>query len=120
MPPRDTILVSGLEVAARVGALPGEKDRPQRLSVSLEIEPSGGFAGLGDRLEWALDYAAVAGRVKELSAGIAPDLIETFAEAVAAMILREFPADRVGVEVRKFVPLGADHVAVRLVREKGR
>lgn len=114
----ERLVVSGLEIAAHLGALPGEKDRPQRLTVTLELWPEGGFSGLDDRLDRALDYAAVCARLRELVAGMRPDLLETVAEAVAGCVLGEFRAERVAVEVRKYVPLGVEYVAARI--ERGR
>jgi dihydroneopterin aldolase len=113
----DRIVISGLELAALFGALPGEKEHPQRLVVSVELTPLLGFSGLADRLDRAVNYAAVCDRIREHVAGLRPDLLETVADEIAAMILREFSVKHVVVEARKFVPVGADFVAVKIERE---
>jgi dihydroneopterin aldolase len=58
-------------------------------------------APLSDRLADAVDYAAVAALVREVSDGQRFDLIEALAGAVADAVLARFPVERVRVRVRK-------------------
>jgi dihydroneopterin aldolase len=45
-------------------------------------------------------------------------LIETLASDIAALVLREFGARRVHVEVKKFIIPEARHVSVRISRPR--
>ena len=54
---QDCIIVSQLEVMARVGVPPAERGAPQRLTISLRMEPERGLAELADNLGNTIDYA---------------------------------------------------------------
>lgn len=114
----DEIQIAGLELTARIGACPGEKDRPQRLTATLTLVPAAGFGQLGDRLANAVDYAVAAEIVRGIAAGAAPDLLETMAEQIAAALLDRLAVAAVTVELRKYVLSDAAHVAVRLTRHR--
>ncbi len=115
----DTIHIEGLDVWARIGVPDEERQRPQRLTVSLTMWPDrGGLSGLNDDLSRTIDYSAVAECVRRLINARADKLLETLADAVASLVLAEFPVRRVRVELRKFVLPETRYVAVALVRER--
>jgi hypothetical protein len=84
--PRDQIVISQLEISTFIGATDEEQKRPQRLRVSIAIEPERGLAGLGDELAntMLLKTYPIAAVELELRKYILPDT-----EFVAVRIRRE-------------------------------
>jgi dihydroneopterin aldolase len=114
---RDQIVISQLGVSALIGAFEEERKRPQRLRVSLVLEPRRDFKNLADTLENTVDYDAVSRAVKSLAAEGVRLLVETLAEDIAAHLLAHYPLAAVEVEVRKYILPDTEFVAVRLRRE---
>ena len=112
----DQIHIEALEVRCRIGVPEEERAAPQRLTVTLTLEPNADFRALGDRIEATIDYAAVCEAVKTLAAARPRQLVETLAEEIAAEVLGRFPIRQVAVEVRKFILPETDHVAIRIAR----
>jgi FolB domain-containing protein len=110
----DRIVIQDLTVFFRVGVPEEERAKPQRLTLSVEMERD--FSGTGDDLERTIDYQAVSRRLLDYGQGRSWKLIETLALELAEMILREFKPAGVTVEVKKFILLQARHVAVRVTR----
>lgn len=115
----DLIHIEALEVRSRVGVAVEERAEPQRLTVTLTLEPARDFRALGDRLEGTIDYAAVCEALKAIAAARPRRLVETFAEEIASGLLAQFPIRRLTVEVRKFILPGTDYVAIRIDRSEG-
>src|SRR5688572_8757366 len=115
-PPADQIVVSQLSISTLIGATDDEQKRPQRLKVSFVMEPQGGFSDLQDDLQRTVDYDAACRAVKALAASGKRHLIETLAEDVAALLLREYPLAAVEVELRKYILADTEFVSVRIRR----
>lgn len=113
----DTIQISQLELSAVIGVPDEERAVAQRLTVSLVLEPRGGFEGLGDEIEKTVDYFSVSKAVQALARSRPRRLIETLATEIAALLLAEFPLRSVEVELRKYILPDTEFVAVRLRRE---
>jgi dihydroneopterin aldolase len=111
------ILIAGLRVKTRIGVPDEERLDEQELEFDLRIQPARAFVEMQDRLEDTIDYAKVCERVAEIASAKPRKLIETLADEIAEMILNEFHARRVEVELRKFILPQTRHVAVRCVRE---
>ena len=120
MPAPDQILISNLELHARIGVTDTEQSRLQRLTVSLVLTPTHGFDGLDDRIEGTVNYSSVCKAVRELvAAGPPRRLIETLAGDIAARVLARFEhCAAVEVELRKYILPDTDYVAVRLSRRR--
>jgi 7,8-dihydroneopterin aldolase/epimerase/oxygenase len=114
----DQIVVSQLSISTFIGATDDEQKRPQRLKVSFVMEPERGLSDLEDDLRRTVDYDAACRSVKALAASGKRRLIETLAEDVAALLLREYPLAAVEVELRKYILADTEFVAVRIRREK--
>jgi dihydroneopterin aldolase len=91
--------VRGLELFGRHGVHEYEREQGQTFVFDVELEV--GERGRSDRLEDAVDYSAVARRVKEVSDAQPYDLLEALASAVARALLDDFSPERVRVRVRK-------------------
>ena len=112
----DTIRIHELQVQCRIGVPAAERATPQPLLVSVEMALDLTAAARSDDLTDTIDYAAVAQRIEQVAAGRSWQLIESFAGEIAQMILDEFPARQVTVEVQKFILPRTRAVSVRLTR----
>lgn len=112
----DCIHIEQLELSAHIGAPDAERAAPQRLTVSLTLEPARGFGALDEDLAKTVDYFAVCEAVKTLAAARPRKLIETLAEEIAALVLERFTVRAVEVELRKYILPDTAHVAVRIRR----
>lgn len=115
----DTVFVRGLTVEAILGIHPIERERPQPVRISFAMSADARVAAREDRIEDALDYARACERVAALTVEGRFHLAETLAEHIAALLLREFPTQRVRVEVEKPDAVGAaDSVGVSIERRR--
>jgi dihydroneopterin aldolase len=114
----DTITISDLEVFYQVGVTAQERSQPQRLLVTVELIHDFTSAAARDDLAETIDYFAVSQRLLRFGDGCHWELIETLATGIAAMIIDEFGARTVSVEVKKFVIPQAQYVSVRVARER--
>lgn len=113
----DQILISNLELSSHIGITAGEREKSQRLTVSLMLHPKRDFSGLDDRIENTVDYAEVCTRTCALAALEPRHLIETLAEQIAQMLLADFPLNAVEIELRKYILPETEYVAVKIRRE---
>ena len=100
----------------RVGVPDEERAQPQRLTVSLVLQPRTRFGDLGDDLSRTVDYAAVCEELRRFVSDRQGKLIETLAHEMAEHLLRSFELVRVELELRKFVLPETKYVAVRVAR----
>jgi dihydroneopterin aldolase len=112
----DVILIEDLEISSRIGAGEDERREPQRLTVSLVMETARALTGLGDDLSQTVDYFRVCEAVKGLALERPRALVETLAEEIATLVLRDFAVCGVTVELRKYILADTRWVAVRLRR----
>ena len=114
----DTILIRDLEGYYCVGVPDAERAHPPRLLLTIEMETDSGPAAATDDLTRTIDYEAVSRRLLGLGAGREWRLLETLAAEIAQLVLRDFAALAVTVEVQKFILPAARHVAVRIRRAR--
>ncbi len=112
----DAIRIEQLELSAHLGVPEDERAAPQRLTVSLSLVPKTDFRDLRDDILRTVDYFEVCQRVKAEAASHPRRLLETLAEDLAAMLLREFPLASVDLELRKFILPDTAHVAAIIRR----
>lgn len=97
----DKIGVSGLELAASIGITEQERASPQPLSVDFFIYKPLAKAAKSDDIADTVNYSSVCKNVEDLCKARPYNLIESFAESVASMILSSYETDGVEVTVRK-------------------
>jgi dihydroneopterin aldolase len=114
----DRIVIKRLELQAHIGVPDEERERLQRLTASLVLEPLRDFRALDDRLENTVDYFQVGEAVKALALARPRRLIETLGEEIAAALLARFPLRSVEIELRKYILPDTAYVAVQLQRER--
>ena len=86
----NTVFIRGLRAEAVIGVHEWERHIRQVLVLDLEMASDTSRAAATDRIEDALDYAAVAHRVIDLVEGSDCQLLETLADAVVRMVRRDF------------------------------
>jgi dihydroneopterin aldolase len=114
----DAVLVRGLELRACIGVTEAERQTPQRLTVSLIMEPMSGFEDVNGDLEKTVNYSAVCRMIRALAGTGHRQLLESLALEIAGAILGQFACAAVEVELRKYVLPDTEHVAVRIVRRR--
>ncbi|MGB8340299.1 MAG: dihydroneopterin aldolase [Chthoniobacterales bacterium] len=114
--PNDEIRIEELELMARVGVPDEERGQPQRLTVSLVLQPHRPFGELGNELARAVDYRTVCEEVRRFVSDREDKLIETLAHETAEHLLRKFDLLRIELELRKFILPETRYAAVRVVR----
>ena len=112
------IWIKGMKVRSLVGAVAEERQQEQELQIDLCIEPPTPFAYMNDDIMRTIDYDAVSRSIQGLAGEGPRHLIETLAADVARLLVDEFHAVAVTVEVRKFILPGADYVAARCRLER--
>lgn len=86
----DTVFIEGLEVDTVIGAYDWERDIRQCLRLDFTFGWDNRPAAAGDDLALALDYAKVAQAAQAFAQEARFELVETFAERLAARLMSEF------------------------------
>lgn len=97
----DTVYLHGLKCEAKIGVWSWEKHLKQTLVLDIDIGTDIGAAAASDALADAVNYQRLAERVSELAADSECELLETLAEDIAAMILKEFAVAWVRIKLDK-------------------
>jgi 7,8-dihydroneopterin aldolase/epimerase/oxygenase len=117
----DRIELRGLRVAAIVGVLPEERDRPQPLEIDLDLIADLSAAGESDDLADTIDYGDIAQVVDAVVTSSGCALLERLAELVARAVLGHARVTAVTVSIRKLrppVPLLLDTSGVTITRSR--
>lgn len=107
------IFIRSLAVDVFIGVPDEERASAQRILIDVTIEPLTSFEDLNDDLTLTVDYDAASRRITAEATARPRRLIETLAADLTALVMREFPAQAVTMEIRKFILPNTDHVAVR-------
>ena len=107
------ILIDSLRVKTWIGVPDEERMEAQEIEIDIRIQPTRSFAEMQDDISLTVDYAAVCQRVSELTQERPRRLIESLAQEICEMILKEFAASSAEVEIRKFILPETRYVAVR-------
>lgn len=97
----DTVYIEGLRAETVIGVYDWERTVRQTLVLDLELAGDNRRAAGRDRVEDAVDYAAVAGRVLAFVEGSDFRLIETLAERLAELVMSEFGVPWLRLRVSK-------------------
>ena len=114
----DWVASRRLAVDCFIGVPDEERAHRQTLHLTVDIRPGMSFGILGDCVENTVDYDAVAKRITELAGKRPRKLIETLSVEVAEMVLDEFDAREVVVEVEKKILPRTDCVLVKTRRRR--
>ncbi len=86
----DKVFIDGLEVDTVIGAYDWEREIRQCLRLDLCFAWDNRPAAAGDDLALALDYASVSTRIQGFAEQARFQLVETFAERLAEVLMAEF------------------------------
>ena len=117
----DRIFLEGIKFHGYHGLTKSEREIGVRLAVDVSLELDLEPSGRSDRFRDTLDYRKVHQRVMEMGQGESHRLLESFAVSLLDVLIKEFPAERVTVRVRKETPVLngiVDSVGVELTRER--
>jgi dihydroneopterin aldolase len=115
----DTIFLHDLRIKTIVGIWEWERRIRQTVSIDLEMGADIRKAARTDRIEDALDYKQIAKRVQQFVQDSSYQLVETLAENIATVVLREFDVPWITVRVNKPGAIrGSRDVGVIIRRER--
>ena len=97
----DKVFIKGLEVEGIIGIFQWEREVKQVISVDIEMEFDNKKAAKSDSIEDALNYKKVGKRVTAFIQKSKFQLVESLAENIAKIILKEFPVEKVKVTLSK-------------------
>lgn len=86
----DKLIINGLEIWARIGVTPAEREVGQWLVATVEVGCDLAPAGKSDDLNDTLSYAEIAGAVHEVGSTTTCQLLEYMAEQMSSAILNRF------------------------------
>ncbi|MDI9385045.1 MAG: dihydroneopterin aldolase [Verrucomicrobiota bacterium] len=113
------IRIVGVRLNCRIGVPFRERRRPQTLELDLVLRGPWGSAALQDDLAETVDYGAVVHGTRAWAGQRSFQLLETFAERLALMLLDAHPSvAELEVVVRKYILPGVHHVEYRLKRTR--
>ena len=113
----DKVFIRGLEVEGIIGIFQWEREVKQIISVDIEMDFDNKRAAKSDSIEDALNYKLVGKRITSFVKNSKFQLVETLAENISKIILKEFPVTNVRVTLSKPGALrGSDSVGISIKR----
>lgn len=112
----DKLIIQDFVVECRIGVFEWEQEKPQKIWIDLELAVDVARAAAQDDVGATVDYGRLVTAIQELGRYKPFRLLETLAEAIAALILKEFPTTQVLVRVKKRALPQIDYAAVEVVR----
>ena len=97
----DIVYIRELEVETVIGIFDWERERRQIVSIDLDLGFDIRAAAQSDDIADALDYKAISHRVRDFVTGAEFQLVEALAEAIAEIVLAEFPVPWLRLRVGK-------------------
>ena len=97
----DTIFINELKVETKLGVPAWERMVAQTIILDIEIDYDLSKAGKSDAIADTIDYGAVVSRICETLHDNSFQLVEALAEHICQLILKEFKAENVKVNVAK-------------------
>lgn len=115
----DTIYIQDLRIDTVIGVYEWERRIRQAIRLDIEMSFDIRAAAAEDDVDLTLDYKSVGKRVIAFVEAAEFQLVETLADRVAALILREFNVSQVSLTLDKPLALrGARGVGVRITRKR--
>ena len=97
----DKIYVEDLRVKATIGIFDWEKKIKQDVSISYEIPHDNVRAAKADAIEATTDYKSITKGIISFVEKNKFELVETFAEKIAEMVIKDFNIDEIRLRVSK-------------------
>src|ERR1041385_6311917 len=116
---RYTVLVRGLVLMASIGIRRAERDRPQRVRVSVELTATTAAAVPGEDRRRVINYEHGGAAIRRIAASGHIDLCEGFAARICDACFADPRVGHIRVEVEK-LDIFADAEAVGAILERSR
>ena len=97
----DKIYVEDLRVNATIGIFDWEKKIKQDVSISYEIPHDNVKAAKADAIEATTDYKSITKGIISFVENNKFELVETFAEKIAELVIKDFNIDEIRLRVSK-------------------
>ena len=117
--PADRIFLSNYVREVEIGAFVEEHGVTQRVRFDVTLEVARNTAHIDDKAARVVSYDDLVNAIEELIAGERMNLLETFAERLAAMCLVDPRARRVHIRIEKLDRLQGAGLGVEIVRARG-
>ena len=101
-PYSDEIHIEQLEVSSVIGVSEHERKTPQRLTINISFWPRRETRDMEDKIGHTINYVIVAEETQRFVQNEWVNLIETLTDGLAAHLLKNFPIQKITVEIRKF------------------
>jgi 7,8-dihydroneopterin aldolase/epimerase/oxygenase len=115
-PSSDEIHIEQLEVSSVIGVSEHERKTPQRLTINISFWPHQQTHKMADKIGQTINYAIVAEETQRFVHDQSVNLIETLADRLAMHLLKNFPIQKVTLEIRKFPLEHARYVSAIVTR----
>ena len=112
MPVADLIYLRELTIEASIGVYAWEQQIKQSVTLDIELAFDIRHAARSERVSESIDYAEVAGKIKQLAANKKFVLLETLVEEIASLLLHDYTISQVRLRASKIA-------AVPNVKEAG-
>lgn len=97
----DKIYVEDLRINATIGIFDWEKKIKQEVSISYEIPHDNKKAAAADAIEATTDYKSITKAVIAFVENNKFELVETFAEKIAEMVIKDFNISEIRLRISK-------------------
>lgn len=101
MQPTDKVIIKNILLRGIIGVNDWERKERQDIIINITLYTDTRAVARTDSLEGGINYRSVCKRVGKLVESTSFYLVETLAEEIAKLCLREFPADAITVSVEK-------------------
>ena len=98
---KDRIYVEDLRVTGTLGIFEWEKKIKQEISLSYEIDHDNFSASKEDKIEATTDYKTITKKIISFIEENKFELVETFAENIAEMVIKDFDVNWIKLRVSK-------------------
>ena len=113
----DVLFIKNLSAFATIGVHDYERNIKQEVKINMEISFNNKIASATDDITDALDYEAISKRTLQYVEASQHFLIETVAESLSELLLKEFPIDKLTLAISKPGAIkSASDVGVKVVR----
>ena len=112
----DRLILHDVAISCRLGVQEWERRTPQSVWIDLELAIDAGRAASTDDVRQTVDYAQLITAIKELAQAQPYQLMETLADKIASLALRQSGAPRVRVQVKKRALAEVGYAAVEVER----
>ena len=116
---QDIIYIHAIKVRTVIGCLAHGRAVKRALIMECELGTDTRAAGASDDIADALNYAAICDSITAFAASADYQLLEAFAEALAATLLEQYPAENIRLDIQKPGALEATReVGLRIYRAR--